>query len=99
VTISDAAPTSTRTAPIKYSRSGYWWCDKCKDFNSNSEEFCLLDDDCNNQKPFTSSKGGKRRTMKVKKYLKNNRKKTIRKNKKTIRKTIRKSKKTRKFKA
>ena len=43
--------------------------------------------------------GGKRRTMKAKKYLKNNRKKTLRKNnKKTIRKTIRKNKKTRKSK-
>ena len=45
------------------------------------------------------SKGGKRRTMKAKKYLKNNRKKTLRKNnKKTLRKTIRKNKKTRKSK-
>ena len=43
--------------------------------------------------------GGKRRTMKAKKYLKNNRKKTLRKNnKKTLRKTIRKNKKTRKSK-
>jgi hypothetical protein len=38
--------------------------------------------------------GGKRRTMKAKKYLKNNRKKTIKKNKKTIKKPIRKNKKT-----
>ena len=50
-------------------------------------------------KSFFGSKGGKRRTMKAKKYLKNNRKKTLRKNnKKTIRKTIRKNKKTRKSK-
>lgn len=44
-------------------------------------------------------KGGKRRTMKAKKYLKNNGKKTIRNNKKTLRKTIRKHKKTRKTKS
>jgi hypothetical protein len=52
---------------------------------------------------FGSKKSGGRRTMKVKKYLKNNRKKTIKKtikkNKKTLRKTIRKNKKTRKSKA
>jgi hypothetical protein len=48
---------------------------------------------------FGSKKSGGRRTIKVKKYLKNNRKKTVRKSKKTIRKTIRKNKKTRKSKA
>ena len=49
----------------------------------------------NNPNLDKSKIGGKRRTMKIKKYLKNNRRKTIRKNKKTIRK----NKKTHKYKS
>ena len=65
--------------------AGRWWCDNCGGFNSNDNEFCHLDGDCESLKPFTSE-GGKRRTMKAKKYLRKN-KKTVRNNRKKTRKS------------